>query len=115
MGICQCHTARESTEGVWGHSGWGGEEDLKRREGVTMRTDREPVPPRLQKSSKAIPRSLDFYDGGNEESLDDFIHKIDIIGHPFLKPHSLLKWEGPNLRVASGIECQWEKSDPTDN
>ena len=76
--------------------GWrGGPEE----EGRGNHEDRQGASaPRLQKSSKAIPRSLDFYDRGNEESLDDFSHKSDIIGHPFLKPHSLLKWEGPNLK-----------------
>lgn len=66
--------------------GWqGGPEE----EGRGNHEDRQGASaPRLQKSSKAIPRSLDFYDGGNEESLDDFSHKSDIIGHPFLKPHS---------------------------
>lgn len=57
----------------------------------------------VQKSLKAMPSSLDFYDGEDEESLDDFSHKSDIIRHPLWKPHSLLKWEGPNLK-----EWQWD-------
>ena len=50
--MCQRDTACESTQGVWGPSGWGGEEDVKRREGVITRTEREPVPPDYRSSGR---------------------------------------------------------------
>ena len=81
--------------------GWRGGREEERR---GNHEDREGASDtRLQKFMKAMPRSLDFYDGGNEESLDDFSHKSDMIRHPLLKPYSLLKWEGPNLK-----EWQWD-------
>lgn len=63
----------------------------------------------VQKSLKAMPSSLDFYDGEDEESLDDFSHKSDIIRASPLN-HSLLKWERPNLKeCAVGLNVSGRK------